>query len=91
MEIKNYKMHMVLLIIILLFSLLVEYTKIYEGARSRYSRGNSNTNTSILYKELEKKVNTNKDEVKKINDRLDSMGDLTKRIQNVERKTKDMP
>ena len=48
MEIKNYKMHMVLLVI--LFSLLVEFTKIYEGARSRYSRNSSNESTSKLYK-----------------------------------------
>ena len=53
MEIKNYKMHMVLLVIIILFSLLVEFTKIYEGARSRYSRNSSSESTSKLYKSFE--------------------------------------
>lgn len=91
MEIKNYKMHMVLLVITILFSLLVEFTKIYEGARSRYSRNSSSESTSKLYKELEKKTKVNNDEIKKINERLDSIGDLTKRINNVERKTRDMP
>ena len=84
-------MHMIVLILIIFFSLLVEFTKIYEGARSRYSKSNSDINNSKLYKELEKKTNNNKDEIKKINDRLDSIGDLTKRINTVEKKTKDIP
>ena len=88
MEIKGYRMQMILLILIIFFSLLVNITKIYEGARSRYSR---NENRSELYRDLEKKTKNNNDEIKKINERLDSIGDVTKRINNLERKTKDMP